>query len=72
MVGLHKSDIKNPVINWIDTRLPIFTMMQKCTSHKSVSFRALRLYCVYDRRKRPNFVTQTERVLAEIDEIMRA
>src|SRR6202051_3283506 len=29
MVGLHKSDIKNPVINWIDTRLPIFTMMQK-------------------------------------------
>ncbi len=29
MVGLHTSDIKNPVINWIDTRLPIFTMMQK-------------------------------------------
>ena len=29
MVGLHKSDIKNPVINWIDTRLPVFTMMQK-------------------------------------------
>ena len=29
MVGLHKSDIKNPVINWIDTRLPLFTMMQK-------------------------------------------
>jgi len=51
------------------TRIPD---MMKCTSHKSVSFRALRLYCVYDRRKRPNFVTQTERVLAEIDEIMRA
>jgi len=29
MVGLHKSEIKNPVINWIDTRLPLFTMMQK-------------------------------------------
>ena len=24
-----KSDFANPVINWIDTRLPIFTMMQK-------------------------------------------
>ena len=29
MAGLHKSDFSNPVINWIDTRLPIFTMMQK-------------------------------------------
>jgi ubiquinol-cytochrome c reductase cytochrome b/c1 subunit len=29
MAGLHKSEIPNPVINWIDTRLPIFTMMQK-------------------------------------------
>src|SRR6202789_4254502 len=29
MAGLHKSDYANPVINWIDTRLPIFTMMQK-------------------------------------------
>ncbi|HTR17671.1 MAG TPA: cytochrome b/b6 [Acetobacteraceae bacterium] len=29
MVGLHKSDFKNPVVNWIDTRLPLFTMMQK-------------------------------------------
>jgi ubiquinol-cytochrome c reductase cytochrome b subunit len=29
MAGLHKSDIQNPVINWIDTRLPVFTMMQK-------------------------------------------
>ena len=29
MAGLHKSDFANPVINWIDTRLPIFTMMQK-------------------------------------------
>ena len=26
---LHDSDFKNPVIQWIDTRLPIFTMMQK-------------------------------------------
>jgi len=29
MAGLTKSDFPNPVINWIDTRLPIFTMMQK-------------------------------------------
>ncbi len=29
MVGLHKSSFKNPVINWVDTRLPIFTFMQK-------------------------------------------
>ena len=29
MAGLHKSDFTNPVINWIDSRLPIFTMLQK-------------------------------------------
>ncbi len=29
MVGLHKSEFKNPVINWVDTRLPLFTMMTK-------------------------------------------
>ena len=29
MAGLHKSEFANPVINWIDTRLPIFTMIQK-------------------------------------------
>jgi ubiquinol-cytochrome c reductase cytochrome b/c1 subunit len=29
MAGLHDSDFKNPVIKWIDTRLPIFTTMQK-------------------------------------------
>ncbi len=29
MAGLHKSDIPNPVLNWIDTRLPVFSMMQK-------------------------------------------
>ncbi len=29
MAGLHKSEFPNPVINWIDSRLPIFTMMQK-------------------------------------------
>ena len=26
---LHQSEFSNPVIQWIDTRLPIFTMMQK-------------------------------------------
>jgi ubiquinol-cytochrome c reductase cytochrome b subunit len=29
MAGLHKSTFPNPVVNWIDTRMPIFTMMQK-------------------------------------------
>jgi ubiquinol-cytochrome c reductase cytochrome b/c1 subunit len=29
MAGLHKSEIKNPFLNWIDTRLPVITMMQK-------------------------------------------
>ncbi len=29
MAGLHKSDFKNPVVNWIDTRLPLFTLMNK-------------------------------------------
>jgi ubiquinol-cytochrome c reductase cytochrome b subunit len=29
MAGPQQSDFSNPVINWIDTRLPIFTMMQK-------------------------------------------
>jgi ubiquinol-cytochrome c reductase cytochrome b subunit len=28
-IGLHDSDFKNPVIRWIDQRLPVFTMMQK-------------------------------------------
>jgi len=29
MAGLHKSEFQNPVINWIDSRLPVFTMIQK-------------------------------------------
>ncbi|MBN9563805.1 MAG: cytochrome b/b6 [Alphaproteobacteria bacterium] len=29
MAGLNKSDMKNPVINWIDTRMPVFTLMQR-------------------------------------------
>jgi len=28
-IGLHESDFKNPVVRWIDQRLPVFTMMQK-------------------------------------------
>jgi ubiquinol-cytochrome c reductase cytochrome b subunit len=27
--GLHDSTIQNPVIRWVDQRLPVFTMMQK-------------------------------------------
>ena len=29
MVGLHKSDVANPVLRWIDERMPVITMMQK-------------------------------------------
>ncbi len=28
-IGLHKSEFKNPVIRWVDARLPVFTMIQK-------------------------------------------
>ncbi|NMJ43093.1 cytochrome b/b6 [Roseomonas sp. JC162] len=28
-IGLHNSDIPNPVLRWIDQRMPVFTMMQK-------------------------------------------
>jgi ubiquinol-cytochrome c reductase cytochrome b subunit len=28
-IGLHDSTFKNPVVRWIDSRLPVFTMMQK-------------------------------------------
>ena len=29
MAGLHKSDIQNPLLNWVDTRLPIITLFSK-------------------------------------------
>ena len=29
MAGLHKSDMKNPVLNWVDARLPVFTLLNK-------------------------------------------
>ena len=29
MAGLHKSDVANPVLNWIDQRLPVISLMQK-------------------------------------------
>ena len=28
MAGMTNSDFKNPVVHWIDTRLPIFTFME--------------------------------------------
>ncbi len=28
-IGLHNSEFKNPVVRWIDARMPVFTMMQK-------------------------------------------
>jgi ubiquinol-cytochrome c reductase cytochrome b subunit len=29
MAGMHKSEFQNPLINWVDTRLPVFTMITK-------------------------------------------
>ncbi len=29
MAGLHKSAMRNPVLNWVDSRLPIFTLLSK-------------------------------------------
>ncbi|MBC9208648.1 cytochrome b/b6 [Roseomonas aerophila] len=29
MAGLHNSEFANPVVRWIDQRMPVFTMMQK-------------------------------------------
>ncbi len=29
MTGLHKSELKNPVLNWIDSRMPVLTLMSK-------------------------------------------
>jgi ubiquinol-cytochrome c reductase cytochrome b subunit len=29
MAGLHNSEFSNPVVRWIDQRMPVFTMMQK-------------------------------------------
>ncbi|MBV9811978.1 MAG: cytochrome b, partial [Acetobacteraceae bacterium] len=29
MAGLHQSEFKNPVLSWIDTRLPILSLMTK-------------------------------------------
>ena len=51
------------------TRIP---ELMHCTSPQSVRFRALLFYCVYDKRKRPTFVSQTEKVLTQIDELMQA
>ena len=51
------------------TRIP---ELMQCSSPHKAPFPALLLYCVYDKRKRPHFMTQTERVLAEVDELMRA
>ncbi len=28
-LGLHKSAVKNPILNWVDQRLPIFTFLEK-------------------------------------------
>jgi ubiquinol-cytochrome c reductase cytochrome b/c1 subunit len=28
-IGLHESEVKNPVLRWLDQRLPVITMMQK-------------------------------------------
>ena len=30
--GLHQSEFKNPIVRWIDTRMPVFTTSQPITS----------------------------------------
>jgi len=59
-------------IRYITRNLTRMPELLKCTSPQSANFRALLLYCVYDKRKRPNFMTKTQRVLAEIDALMCA
>jgi len=59
-------------IRYITRNLTRIPELLKCTSPQSANFRALLLYCVYDKRKRPNFMTKTQRVLAEIDALMCA
>jgi hypothetical protein len=44
--------------------------LMNCTNPQNANFRALVLYCVYDKPNLPNFVTEAERVLTEIDNIM--
>ena len=59
-------------IRYITRNLTRMPELLKCTSPQSANFRALLLYCVYDKRKRPNFMTKTQRVLAKIDALMCA
>ena len=46
------------------TRIP---RLMACSSSACPGFRGLLLYCTFDRRHRPNFMTKTEQILAEID-----
>ena len=59
-------------MRYITSNLTRISGMLTCISPESASFRALLRYCVYDKRKRPNFMTQTERILKEVDTLMRA
>ena len=57
-------------MRYISRNIARIPEMIACTSPSCVGFHPLLLYCVYDKRKRPSFVTQAERILAEIDELM--
>ena len=59
-------------MRYITSRLARISGMLTCTNPECASFRALLRYCVYEKRKRPNFMTQTERILEEVDTLMWA
>ena len=84
MAGLHKSEFANPVINWVDTRLPIFTMLQKeygvCPTPKNFNyfwnFGALAMVCLMVMTLTGiflamNYQPNTELAFASVQHIMR-
>jgi hypothetical protein len=59
-------------MRYITSNLNRIPILMNCSSPANGSFRALLRYCVYDKRKRPNFVSQTAHILTEIDNLMWA
>lgn len=54
-------------MRYITRNLSRIPELLTCSGVESAGFRALQLYCVCDKRKRPSFVERTQRILAEID-----
>jgi hypothetical protein len=59
-------------MRYIIRNLSQIPLLMQCSSPISAVFPALLRYCVYDKRSRPNFVRQSNRVLTEIDDLFRA